>query len=146
MMGTIIPTVCGNYTGSIKKSKLLAVHALGYLLGAVTAGTSVSMVGKLVFMLISAKPTTVFLFTATGIVSLFYGAHELDFLRLPVPQSLHQVPQKWRGQRPPLMVFLYGLGLGPGFFTAIPAASFYVMVIAVFLQADLPSGTLAFAF
>ena len=35
------------------------------------------------------------------------------------------------------MVFLYGLGLGPGFFTAIPAASFYVLVAVVLLQADL---------
>ena len=144
MIGTIIPTVCGNSSQhmSIRKPGLLALHGLGYVIGAIAAGAVVSMVGQFILILFVAKPTGGFVFKAIGIVSVLYGLHELGFLRLPAPQSRRQVPQHWRHElRPSLMVFLYGLGLGPGFFTAIPATSFYVLVAAVLLQADPIYGT-----
>ena len=148
MIGTIIPTVCGNSSQrmNIRKPGLLALHGLGYVIGAIAAGAVVGVIGRFVLMLFAAKPTVGFVFTAIGIVSVLYGLHELGFLRLPAPQSRRQVPQHWRHElRPSLMVFLYGLGLGPGFFTAIPATSFYVLVAAVLLQADVVYGALAFA-
>ena len=148
MIGTIIPTVCGNSSQQMNISKpgLLALHGLGYVIGAIAAGAALGMVGQLIFILFAAKPTGGFVFAAIGILSVLYGLHELGFLRLPAPQSRRQVPQHWRHElHPSLMVFLYGLGLGPGFFTAIPAASFYVLVAAVLLQADLIYGALAFA-
>jgi hypothetical protein len=131
---------------NIRKPGLLALHGLGYVIGAIAAGAVVGVIGRFVLMLFAAKPTVGFVFTAIGIVSVLYGLHELGFLRLPAPQSRRQVPQHWRHElRPSLMVFLYGLGLGPGFFTAIPATSFYVLVAAVLLQADVVYGALAFA-
>ena len=148
MIGTIIPTVCGNSSQhrNIGKPGLLALHGLGYVSGAMGAGAVVGMIGQFILMLFAAKPTAGFVFTAIGIVSVLYGLHELGFIRLPVPQSRTQVPQHWRHElRPSFMVFLYGLGLGPGFFTAIPATSFYVFVAAVLIQADLIYGALAFA-
>lgn len=148
MIGTIIPTVCGNSSKHMtsRKPGLLALHALGYVIGAIAAGAVVGMIGQFILMFFGTKPTASFVFKAIGIVSVLYGLHELRFLRLPAPQSRHQVPQQWRRQlRPSLMVFLYGLGLGPGFFTAIPTTSFYVLVVAVLLQADMVYGALAFA-
>lgn len=148
MIGTIIPTVCGNSSQhmSIRKPGLLALHGLGYVIGAIAAGAAVSMVGQFILILFVAKPNEDFVLKAIGIFSVLYGLHELGFVRLPAPQSRRQVPQRWRRElRPSLMVFLYGLGLGPGFFTAIPATSFYVLVAAVLLQADPIYGALTFA-
>ena len=80
MIGTIIPTVCGSSSQQMNISKpgLLALHGLGYVIGAIAAGAALGMVGQLILILFAAKPTGGFVFTAIGIVSVLYGLTNLD--------------------------------------------------------------------
>ena len=61
MIGTIIPTVCGSSSQQMNISKpgLLALHGLGYVIGAIAAGAALGMVGQLIVILFAAKPTGV---------------------------------------------------------------------------------------
>ena len=83
MIGTIIPTVCGNSNQHMinRKPGLLALHGLGYVIGAITAGAVVGMIGQFILMFFGTKPSGSFVFKAIGIVSVLYGLHELRFLR-----------------------------------------------------------------
>ena len=59
-------------------------------------------------------------------VAVLYLVRELTGIRVPVPQLRRQVPDWWRtyfGR--PLAAFLYGAGLGVGFFTFdFPSAAY----------------------
>lgn len=68
-----------------------------------------------------------------AVVALLYALHEGGFLRLPTPQSFWQVPRSWRGRFSlPVVSFLFGLLLGPGFTIRITSPSYYALVLAAF--------------
>ena len=72
-----------------------------------------------------------------------YAGREVGLLRLPVPQLRRQVPQRWREVLPlPATGFLYGAGLGVGFITYVPVATFAAVVAAIVL-ADPAAGAVA---
>ncbi len=65
-------------------------------------------------------------------VALLYLVRELTGIRIPVPQLRRQVPDWWRtyfGR--PLAAFLYGAGLGVGFFTFLGHGTLVVVTVGV---------------
>ena len=80
---------------------------------------------------------------AAAAVVAAYAAREVGLLRLPIPQLRRQVPQRWREVLPlPATGFLYGAGLGLGFVTYVPVATFAAVTAAVVL-ADPAAGAVA---
>ena len=71
---------------------------------------------------------------AAAAIVAAYAGREAGLLRLPIPQLRRQVPQRWREVLPlPATAFLYGAGLGLGFVTYVPVATFAAVVAAVVL-------------
>jgi len=82
---------------------------------------------------------------AAAAIVAAYAGREAGILRLPVPQLRRQVPQRWREILPlPATAFLYGAGLGVGFVTYVPVATFAAVVAAIVL-ADPAAGAVALA-
>ncbi len=80
---------------------------------------------------------------AAAAIVAAYAGREAGLLRLPVPQLRRQVPQRWREVLPlPATAFLYGAGLGVGFVTYVPVATFAAVVAAIVL-ADPAAGAVA---
>src|SRR5918992_1317510 len=60
-------------------------------------------------------------------LALLAAGREAGLLRLPLPQSRRQVPESWRFELPlPVWATGYGAGLGAGFLTYQPVATFWV--------------------
>ncbi len=80
---------------------------------------------------------------AAAAIVAAYAGREAGLLRLPVPQLRRQVPQRWREVLPlPATAVLYGAGLGVGFVTYVPVATFAAVVAAIVL-ADPAAGAVA---
>ena len=80
---------------------------------------------------------------AAAVVVAGYAGREVGLVRLPVPQLRRQVPRRWREVLPlPATGFLYGAGLGLGFVTYVPVATFAAVVAAIVL-ADPAAGAVA---
>ena len=133
MAETVAPVVHG------VRRWLVAVAA--FAAGAVGAGAALG------WALGSASPwagggSTHAVWAAAAVVAA-YAAREVGLLRLPVPQLRRQVPQRWREVLPlPATGFLYGAGLGLGFVTYVPVATFAAVIAAVVL-ADPAAGAVA---
>jgi hypothetical protein len=146
MVGTILPIVYGEriqLTGMRNGS--LAAYVSGSMIGGMTLGTSVSLVGlclrlhnllagSVAVMLLLAFPAHAFL-----------AIREIGVVNVPLPQSHWQVRRTWaRELRPQVAALLYGLILGLGVFTRIPTGVFYALVIWMAVLADARFGALAF--
>ncbi len=82
---------------------------------------------------------------AAAAIVAAYAGREAGILRMPVPQLRRQVPQRWREVMPlPATALLYGAGLGLGFVTYVPVATFAAVVAAIVL-ADPAAGAVALA-
>jgi hypothetical protein len=111
MVETITPVVHGGRTG--RWALALALHVLGATVAAATFGAALGGLGLLL-----GAPWGLAGGVIVGAVAVAYLAREGLGLRLPVPQLRRQVPDWWRmyfgvGSA----AFLYGVGLGVGFFT-----------------------------
>ncbi len=102
-------------------------HALGYAAGAVILGGGLALLGQ--FLGLSGMTNAVL--AVLAVVGLVYGAHQLDFLRVPYPQRRAQVPHDAR-QRFPMWVIgaLYGLALGLNYLTYVQTPLLYVVTLA----------------
>jgi hypothetical protein len=116
MVETFTPAVCGSRTRTRLAAVVFAAGAvasaavLGALLGA--AGGALGA-GSAVF--------------AAAALALLAAAREAGVLRLPLPQSRRQVPDRWRAELPlPVWAAGYGAGLGAGVFTYQPVSTFWV--------------------
>ncbi len=70
-------------------------------------------------------------------LALAAAAREAGLLRLPLPQAGRQVPERWRFERPlALWATGYGAGLGAGFFTFQPVATYWVACAGAFALAE----------
>ena len=109
------------------------MHALGYAAGAVILGGMLALLGGA--MGLSGMSTTVIAVLAA--VALIYGAHQLDFLRVPYPQRRAQVPHDAR-QRFPMLVIggLYGLSLGLNYLTYVQTPILYVVTVAALASGE----------
>src|SRR5215210_6969856 len=121
MVGTIIPMGHGDThrTEYTKRSAVIQIYAAGNITGAIVFGVAWGALGMLLRWGLALAEYERLLVLMTGGLGLLYGGHELEFFRLPAPQSGWQVPEKWRAELSPgWAAFLYGAGLGPGLLTA----------------------------
>jgi hypothetical protein len=130
MVETFTPAVCG---GRVRKH----LAAAGFTIGAVGAAALVGAVLGLVGFLLGWRWAVL----AAAAVALAAAFRELGLVRLPLPQSRRQVPDRWRAELPlPVWSVGYGAGLGVGFFTFQPVATFWVAcAAAVALARPLPA-------
>ena len=116
MVETFTPAVCGSRA---RQRLAVALFALAAIVASAALGAALGLVGSL----IGTTPALI------GAAALAFLAllRETGILRLPVPQSRRQVPQRWQYELPlPLWSTGYGAGLGVGFLTFQPVATFWV--------------------
>jgi hypothetical protein len=130
MVETFTPAVCG---GRVRKH----LAAAGFTIGAVAAAALVGGLLGLAGFLVGWRWAVV---AAAGI-AFAAALRELGLVRLPLPQVRRQVPDRWRAELPlPVWSVGYGAGLGAGFFTFQPVATFWVAcAAAVALARPLPA-------
>jgi hypothetical protein len=116
MIETITPAVCG----SRRRQRLaFALFALGALLASAVLGALLGLAGGRLGLEHAVL--------AVAVLALAAAAREAGILRVPLPQSRRQVPDRWRGELPlPVWSFGYGAGLGVGFATFQPVSTFWV--------------------
>jgi hypothetical protein len=120
MVETFTPAVCG---GRVRKH----LAAVGFTIGAVAASALAGGLLGLVGFLLGWRWAVL----AAAAVALAAAFRELGLVRLPLPQVRHQVPDRWRAELPlPVWSVGYGAGLGVGFFTFQPVATFWVACAA----------------
>ena len=113
-----------------------AMHGLGYAAGAAILGTLLGAIGGIAGF---AGVATTFGLAVLALIGLAYGAHQLDFLRVPYPQRRAQVPHDARQRFPKWVVGgLYGLSLGLDYLTYVQTPLLYVMTAAAILTGSIP--------
>lgn len=101
----------------------IAGYAVGNLISASILGMVLATVGQVIL----ARSVSGFL---VGVISLAYALSEYGKFRLPRPQSHWQVPETWRKRYARWQTaVLYGLGLGVGFLTLVPFATYWVVLL-----------------
>ncbi|MGI8605655.1 MAG: hypothetical protein ACR2L0_00645 [Gaiellaceae bacterium] len=119
MVETITPDVCGSRR---RQRWALLFFALGAVVASACVGALLGLAGSRVGAW--ALPVAVLL-------ALVGAAREGGFARVPLPQSRRQVPEPWRFRLPlPAWSAGYGAGLGLGFLTYQPVATFWVACAA----------------
>ncbi|HEX6329974.1 MAG TPA: MauE/DoxX family redox-associated membrane protein [Actinomycetota bacterium] len=123
-METITPVVHGGSRG--RWAVFLLVHVAGAAVAASAFGAALGGVGALLHAPWGGAGAA----AIVGIAAL-YAAREAFGVPVPVPQLRRQVPDWWRTFFPfgPAS-FLYGLGLGVGFFTYLTHGTFVVVSTA----------------
>jgi hypothetical protein len=120
MVETFTPAVCGSRS---RQRLALVLFALGALAAAAALGAALGLAGSLV----GTRPALI----GAAALAALAALRELGLLRLPLPQSRRQVPERWRNELPlPLWSAGYGAGLGVGFLTFQPVATFWVACAA----------------
>ncbi len=120
MVETFTPAVCGSRS---RQRLALAWFALGALAASAALGAALGLLGGLV----GTRPALV----GAAVLAALAAVRELGLLRLPLPQSRRQVPERWRSELPlPVWSAGYGAGLGVGFLTFQPVATFWVACAA----------------
>lgn len=134
MIGTIVPQFGWTSRTFWQKYGPLAAFAVM----APVAGAATFAVAGLVGRLAGVDRGAHWAWAVLALVGLIYGAAHLTRTPIPVPSSTHQVPKLWREYFPPTIASgLYGFGLGIGFATKVPFATFYVAVAAALVAGDL---------
>jgi hypothetical protein len=129
MVGTILPIVHGKQRQS-KFAPALLFYTIGCLIGAGSLGLVLGVLGAALPWQPWSTGQGFYLLAVIGTISLVYSTHELGFIRVPAPQCRWQVPSSWRSVLPPdVAALFYGIGLGVGVTTRIPASTFYPIVI-----------------
>jgi hypothetical protein len=120
MVETFTPAVCGSRP---RQRLALAVFALGTLVASAALGAALGFSGSF----IGTRPALI----AAAILAFLAALREAGVVRLPVPQSRKQVPERWRYDLPlPVWSAGYGAGLGVGILTFQPVATFWVACAA----------------
>jgi len=120
MVETFTPAVCGSRS---RQRLAIALFALAALVASAVLGATLGFVGSLV----GTRPALI----AAAALAFLAALREAGILRLPLPQSRRQVPERWQYERPlALWSAGYGAGLGLGFLTFQPVATFWVACAA----------------
>jgi hypothetical protein len=124
MVEAIVPVVHGKARGRYAMS--VALHVLGAGASAAALGVVLGAIGGL----LGAPWGSAGLVAIAG-VALLYSVRESAGLPVPIPDGHRQVPEWWRSfYSPPIAAFLYGIGLGPGFFTFLTFGTFVAVGVA----------------
>jgi len=120
MVETFTPAVCGSRS---RQRLALALFAFSAVAASAALGAALGLVGSF----IGTRPV---LIAAAGLAFLA-ALREAGVLALPLPQSRRQVPERWQHELPlPVWSAGYGAGLGVGFLTFQPVATFWVACAA----------------
>ena len=112
-----------------------ALHGAGYALGALVLGTALGGIGAILGLAGFGRAALVLL----ALIGLVYGAHQLDFLRVPYPQRRAQVPHDARVRfSKPVVGGLYGLALGLDYMTYVQTPLLYLVTAAAVLTGTIP--------
>lgn len=112
-----------------------AMHGMGYALGALILGTALGAAGAL----LGFTGLGTFALAVLALVGLAYGAHQLDFLRVPYPQRRAQVPHDARQRFPKWVIGgLYGLSLGLDYLTYVQTPLLYLVTLAAAFTGNIP--------
>jgi hypothetical protein len=123
MAETITPVVHG---GRGKWVGALALHVVGATVTAGAFGAALGWIGRLL-----GAPWGRAGWILVGLSAAAYALSDIARLGLPVPQLRRQVPDWWRTFFGPwATAFLYGAGLGVGFFTFLSHGAPVVVAIA----------------
>jgi hypothetical protein len=134
MVETFTPAVCGS-----RPRQRLALA--GFAVGAIAAS---ALVGALLGALGAALGAQLAL-VAAGL-ALLAAAREAGLVSFPLPQVRQQVPERWRFELPlPVWSVGYGAGLGVGFLTFQPVATFWVACAAAVALANPLAAAASFA-
>lgn len=113
-----------------------AAHGVGYALGAAILGAILGGIGMVAGF---TGFGTGFGLAVLAVIGLAYGAHQLDFVRIPYPQRRAQVPHDARNRFPKWVVGgLYGLSLGLDYLTYVQTPLLYMMTAAAILTGNVP--------
>jgi hypothetical protein len=120
MVEAFTPAVCGSRS---RRRVALALFALGALVASAALGATLGLFGSL----IGTRPALI----AAAVLALMTALREAGLIRLAIPQSRRQVPERWSQEWPlPAWSAGYGAGLGLGFLTFQPVATFWVACAA----------------
>lgn len=124
MAQTITPVVHG---GSRRKwAGAVALHVTGASASAAAVGALLGAGGSLL-----GTPWGRAGMLAVAAIALAYAGREIAGLPVPLIEMRRQVPEWWRGAFGPRMTaFLYGVALGPGFFTHLRHGTFVAVAAA----------------
>ena len=130
MVETITPVVHGGRKKAYWTS--VALHTLGATLAAAIFGLILGGLGDL-----TRAPWGQVGAVVVVVVATMYAVREAFGLRIPLPDRHAQVPQWWRDFfSAPMSSFLYGAGLGIGFFTFLRFGTYVAVCAAAFLIGD----------
>src|SRR5829696_7602136 len=116
MVETFTSAVCGSRS---RQRLAIALFALAAVVASAALGATLGFVGSLV----GTRPALI----AAAALAFLAALREAGILRMPIPQSRRQVPERWQYELPlPLWSAGYGAGLGLGFLTFQPVATFWV--------------------
>jgi hypothetical protein len=134
MVETITPDVCGSRG---RQAEALLFFALGALAASACVGALLGLAGSRI---------GAWALPAAALFALVGAAREGGFTRMPLPQSRRQVPEPWRFTLPlPAWAAGYGAGLGLGFLTYQPVATFWVACAAAVALGRPLAGAVCFA-
>ena len=134
MVETFTPAVCGS-----KRRQRIALA--GFATGAIAVS---ALVGALLGALGALIGRELALVVAG--LAILAAAREAGLLPIPLPQVRRQVPERWRVELPlPLWSIGYGAGLGAGFLTFQPVATFWVACAAALALANPAAAAACFA-
>jgi len=130
MVETITPVVHGGRKKEYWAS--VALHALGATLAAAAFGLILGGIGDL-----TGAPWGRVGAVVVAVIATMYAVREAFGLRIPLPDRHAQVPQWWRDFfSAPVSSFLYGAGLGIGYFTFLRFGTYVAVSVAAFLIGD----------
>jgi hypothetical protein len=130
MVETITPVVHGGRKREYWAS--VALHTLGATLSAAVFGLLLGGIGTL-----TRAPWGRVGATIVAVIATMYAVREAFGLRVPLPDRHAQVPQWWRDFfSAPVSSFLYGAGLGIGFFTFLRFGTYVAVSGAALLIGD----------
>ncbi|HYM63959.1 MAG TPA: hypothetical protein VES61_04705 [Gaiellaceae bacterium] len=134
MVETITPDVCGSRRRQVGA---LLFFALGAIVASAGVGALLGVAGARV---------GAWALPVAALLALVGAAREGGFASVPLPQSRRQVPEPWRFTLPlPAWAAGYGAGLGLGFLTYQPVATFWVACAAAVALGRPVAGAVCFA-
>jgi hypothetical protein len=134
MVETITPVVHGNDRFRYRLSVLL--HIAGAVLSSALMGAALGALGAGLGMTWSPGALI-----AVAAVSTLYLIREVAAVPVPLPEVRRQVPEWWRTFfSPATAAFLYGMGLGVGFFTYLRHGTLVCVAVVAFTSGDLLVG------
>ena len=120
MIETITPAGCGGRNR----------YRFALLSFTVAALSAAAVVGGLLGLLGGALGVERAVLVVAALAALA-AAREAGLIRVPLPQLRRQVPERWHHELPlPVWTAGYGAGLGIGFLTFQPVATFWIAVLA----------------